>query len=157
MICPNCNRKYGDGIVVCSKCHVTLRQEKLPIEETKQFFLKDNIELEEVYQTWDSYDFLDAIKALKDAGVEAAGDKWYSGELHIDGHGRGQAPYVWKILVPVEQKENALSLLSGRIDANTGYANTSMGPLKKGERKILWFVAAVVVLIWAVILWRLNF
>jgi len=153
LICPDCNRKYGDGIVVCSKCHVTLRQEEPPVGDG-QF---ENIEFEEVYQSWDSYDFLDAIKTLKDAGVEVTGDKCYSGELHIDGQGRGQAPYIWKILVPVEQKENALTLLSGRMNANIGYANASMGPMKKGERRIFWFVMAVVALIWAVILWKLNF
>jgi len=157
MICPNCNRKYGDGTVVCSKCNVTLRQEKPPIEENGQFPVKDEFSFEEVYQTWDSYDFLDAIKTLKDAGVEATGDEWYSGELHIDGQGRGQAPYVWRIFVPAEQKENALTLLSGRIAANIGCADASMGPLKLGERKIFWLVTVVVVLIWAIILWKLNF
>jgi hypothetical protein len=157
MICPNCNRKYSAGTVVCSKCHVTLRQEKPPTEENEQIFVNENNEFEEVYQTWDSYDFLDAVKTLKDAGVEVAGDKWYSGELHIDGQGRGQAPYIWKIFVPVEQTESALTLLSGRTDANIGYVNASMGTLKRGERKIFWFIMAVVALIWAVILWELNF
>lgn len=119
--------------------------------------MKDEFCFEEVYQTWDSYDFLDAIKTLKDAGVEVTGDEWYSGELHIDGQGRGQAPYVWRIFVPVEQKENALTLLSGRIAANIGCADANMGPLKQGERKIFWLITAVVALIWAIILWKLNF
>jgi hypothetical protein len=157
MICPNCNRKYGDGSLVCSKCHVTLRQEIQQISENELSLLNHDIEFEEVYQTWDSYDFVDAIKTLKDEGVEAAGDKWYSGELHIDGQGRGQAPYIWKVFVPAEEKENALALLSGRVLANIGYADASMGPLKQGERKIFWFIMAVVALFWAAILWRLNF
>lgn len=94
---------------------------------------------------------------MENAGVEAVGDKWYSGELHIDGQGRGQAPFVWKIFVPIGENENANAVLSGRMFANIGYADARMGPLKHSERKLFWSIAAVVALIWAVIIWKFNF
>ncbi len=157
MICPNCNRKYEDGTVLCPKCHVTLRHDEPRTTEYKQVNLGEDLKLELVFQTWNSYEFLDACNALKDGGVEFRGDESYSGELQVDGQGRGQAPYIWKIWVPIEQKENAETLLAGRMAANAGYANAGMEPIKPEQRKIIWITAAIVVLIWAIIIWKLNF
>ncbi len=157
MICPNCNRKYKEGTVLCPKCHVTLRHGESYADEQKQPILEDDVKLEEVFQTWDSYEFLDACKILKDAGIEYTGDESYTGELRVDSQGRGQAPYIWKILVPVDQKENALILLSGKVAANIGVTDAGLKPLKPEQRKIFWIAMAVVALIWALIIWKLNF
>jgi hypothetical protein len=59
-------------------------------------------------------------------------------DSRFGGLGRGQAPYLWRILVPEEQKENALTLLSGRIAANAGYADAGLKPLKPEQRKMFW-------------------
>ena len=157
MICPNCNRKYKEGKVLCPKCHVTLRQGESHSDDQKQTVIEGDLKLEEVFQALDCYEFLDACNTLKDAGIEYTGDECYTGELRIGSQGRGPAPYLWKIMVPVEQKENALALLSGRIDANIGYADAGLKPLKPEQRKIFWVAMAVVVLIWAVIIWKSNF
>jgi len=136
---------------------VTLRQVESSADEHRQPIKRDDLKLEEVFRTWNSYDFIDACKTLKDAGIEFTGDESYTGDLRIDSQGRGQAPYIWKILVPAEQKEKALTLLSGKIDINTGFADAELKPLKPEQRKIFWIVMAIVALIWALIIWKLNF
>ncbi len=157
MICPNCNRNYKDGTVLCPKCHVTLRQNESLTTDNKEANSEEDLNLELVFQTCDSYEFIAACKELKDRGVEFRVDECYSGELRVDGQGRGQAPFVWNIWVPIEQKENALTLLSGRMAANAGYANARMEPIRPEQRKIIWITTVIVVLIWAIIIWKLNF
>jgi hypothetical protein len=136
---------------------VTLRQGESHADDHKQSVMEGDLKLEEVFRSLDCYEFLDACKTLKDAGIEYTGDEFYTGELRVGSQGRGPAPYLWKILVPVEQKENALALLSGRIAAVIGFADAGLKPLKPEQRKIFWIGMTVVALIWALIIWKLNF
>ncbi len=136
---------------------MTLRQDESREEANEQHPIEDDLKLEEVFQTWDSYEFLDACKVLKDGGVEFTGDKWYSGELHVDGQGRGQASYLWKIFVPAEQKEKALQLLSKELSGNAAWPVSEEETWKPGQRRIFWIVMIITALIWAVIIWKLKF
>lgn len=52
-------------------------------------------------ETGDSYDFLTAADALRDAGIPFTGDEWYTGEFVVGK--RVQAPYVWTLMVPEER------------------------------------------------------
>jgi hypothetical protein len=157
MICPNCNRTYKEGTLLCPKCHVTLTPDGSHTDEAKELVLEDESRFAQVLQTWDCYEFLDVCNVLKNAGIDFIGNDTYTGELRVDGQGRGQAPYIWKIYVPVEQKDNALTLLAGRMAANAGYADAGLKPLKREQRPFFWIVAAIVALAWAVIIWKLNF
>lgn len=142
MICPNCKTEYRDGFSVCADCNIHLVSQLPPIENTKHS-LSDETEFEHIFETGDSYEFLDATKILKNAGIPFAGDECYTGEFRPTK--RAQAPYVWAILVPAEKREEALRLLDKKV-LGVPYVVTQaeVEPIKPAQA---WLLLAAIVAI----------
>lgn len=120
MICPNCKTEYRDGFNICADCSICLVNE-LPLVENSDHNVAAQFEQEKIFETGDSYEFLDASNILKSAGIPFTSDEFYTGEFRPTR--RAQAPYVWAILVPAEKREEALRLLNKKT-LGTAYITT---------------------------------
>lgn len=109
MFCPQCKAEYRDGFYVCTDCNVQLVTEIPSAQVAETPVRPDTSQFEKIFETEDSYEFLDACKVLEEAGIPFAGDERYTGEFRATK--RAQAPYVWTILVAPENKEEAVRLL----------------------------------------------
>jgi hypothetical protein len=115
--------------------------------------MTEDTKFEKVFETWDSYEFLDASKILKDAGIPFTGDERYTGEFRVGK--RAQAPYIWTILVPSEKAEEALRLLGDKISGEPIWVPpVMMEPIKPEQRwaYIASMVATAIIL--TIILWK---
>lgn len=139
MICPKCRAEYREGFFVCSDCNINLVNE-LPTTERPDLALNfDETDLEVVFETPDSYQYLDACKVLKDARIPFVGDERYTaGEIQASR--RAQAPYVWSILVPNEKREDALQLLEPMTFVRIAPLRTDIQQVNKS---LAWILLAV--------------
>lgn len=111
MFCSRCKTEYVEGVTECADCRIPLVHE-LPASIRRTTDLADSCSnLVAVMETGDSYDFLTAADALRDAGIPFTGDERYTGEFVVGK--RVQAPYVWTVMVPDERAEEARKVIDG--------------------------------------------
>ena len=154
MVCPNCKTEYQEGFSVCSDCQIALVSELPPIQNPTYPPVAEDTKLEKVFETWDSYQFLDASNILKNAGIPFTGDERYTGELRAGK--REQAPYVWTILVPTEKREEALQLLDEKISGQP--IMVSQDEVATTKPTLAWMLlatVAVIAILFGVLVWKL--
>jgi hypothetical protein len=116
MFCPKCKTEYIEGIKMCADCKVPLVKELPPTTETVQMLagllLPDSGRLAMVFCTDDSYDFIKAAEALKEAGIPFSAEEKYTGEFEVGR--RFPPPYRWAIFVDEVRLEDARDVLAGK-------------------------------------------
>ncbi|RII26997.1 MAG: hypothetical protein CXR31_06960 [Geobacter sp.] len=153
MICPKCKAEYREGFLTCADCEVPLVNELSPLQEVDLPVDLEKSEFEKVFETYDSYEFLDACKVLKDAGVPFTGDEWYTGEFRATR--RAQAPYVWAVLVPAERKNEALRLLEEKKAGEPiTFSQTETEPMKPKDAWMLLAIMAIFAALMVILIWR---
>ncbi len=153
MICPNCKAEYREGFYVCADCNVSLVGELPPFETPKLAIPTDKINFEKVFETLDSYEFLDASNILKNAGIPFTGDEFYNGEIRTGK--REQAPYIWSLLVPAGKREEALQLLGEKISGPPiMVSQEEEEPMKPTLAWMILVVIAVIAFLMVILIWK---
>jgi hypothetical protein len=109
LFCPQCRTEYVEGVYECADCRIPLVYELPAGIQVSPVPVDPGSNLVAVMETGDSYDFLTAANALRDAGIPYTGDESYTGEFLVGR--RVQAPYVWTLLVPEERAEEASKVI----------------------------------------------
>ncbi len=152
MICPNCKTEYREGFYVCADCNVSLVGELPPFEAPKLAIPIDKINFEKVFETLDSYEFLDACNILKSAGIPYTGDEFYTGEIRMGK--RDQAPYIWSLLVPAGKKDEALRLLGEKISGPIMVSQEEEESMKPTLAWMILVVIAVIAFLMVILIWK---
>jgi hypothetical protein len=154
MICPKCKTEYREGFFICAECNINLVDESSSIQKTDTDLDSDLSTYENIFETLDSYEFLDACNLLKDARIPFAGDDFYTGEFRASR--RAQAPYVWTLLVPTERVNEAIQLLDEKkAGESVDFSQTEAEPMKPITAWILLSaVAAIATFLMLIILKR---
>ena len=152
MICPNCKTEYRDGFYVCADCNINLVSDLPPPNMVDTPPATANFE--NIFETSDSYEFLEASKILKKAGIPFIGDELYTGEFRATR--RAQAPYMWAILVPAEKTEEALQLLDKKVlGGPVMVAQVEEEPIKPAVAWLLLAAVAAIVIFIVAFIWKL--
>jgi hypothetical protein len=152
MKCPKCKTEYREGFFICGDCNISLVDESTPIQETEMALNFDPTTYENIFETLDSYEFLDACNLLKESGIPFQGDEFYTGELRASR--RAQAPYVWTLLVPTERVKEAIQLLDEKkAGESVDFSQPEAEPMKPITAWILLSaVAAIATFVMLIIL-----
>lgn len=154
MVCPNCKTEYRNGFYICADCNINLVSKLPHVDNPECTLASDEIKFEKVFETGDSYEFLDASNILKNAGVPFTGDEYYTGEFRPTR--RAQAPYVWVILVPAEKREEATQLLHEKVLGGPFMVTQAeVEPMKPNLAWLLLSVVAAIAIIIGILVWKL--